>query len=47
METDTIASFREEIKLQISSLEQHIDRMEKEIVEKKRQIEALKAQIIN
>jgi hypothetical protein len=47
METDTIASFREQIQLQISSLEQHIDRMEKDIVEKKRQIEALKAQILN
>lgn len=47
METDTIASFREQIQLQISTLEQHIDRMEKDIVEKRRQIEALKAQIIN
>jgi len=47
METDTIASFREQIKLQIARLEEDIDRMERDIVEKGRQIEALKAQIIN
>jgi hypothetical protein len=40
METDTIASFREQIKLQIA-------RLEEDIIEKGRQIEALKAQIIN
>jgi hypothetical protein len=40
METDNIASFREHIKLQIA-------RLEEDIIEKGRQIEALKAQIIN
>lgn len=42
---DNRASFIEHMKVQILTLEQAIIKMEEEIVEKKRQIEALKEQI--
>jgi len=42
---DNRASFIEQMKVQISTLEQAIVKMEEDIFEKKRQIEALKEQI--
>ena len=44
---DNRASFIEQIKTQIATLEQSIKGMEQDIIEKGRRLEALKAQIIN